>query len=82
MVARETKAFAKFAPVLEEWVALTREACSLIDASRPAYDVRPFQGRIGKPHLCAISAKKAWHCSKLDCRRPAYKLQPCMRAYC
>lgn len=43
MVARETKDFAKFAPVLEEWVALTREACSLIDASRPAYDVRPLQ---------------------------------------
>ncbi|KAK9833280.1 hypothetical protein WJX81_002396 [Elliptochloris bilobata] len=39
MVAREAKDFAKFAPVLEEWVALTREACSLIDPSRPAYDV-------------------------------------------
>ena len=45
MVAREAKDFAKFAPVLEEWVALTREACSLIDASRPAYDVRPLHGR-------------------------------------
>ena len=47
MVAREAKDFAKFAPVLEEWVALTREACSLIDASRPAYDVRPLHGHIG-----------------------------------
>ena len=60
MVAREAKDFAKFAPVLEEWVALTREACSLIDASRPAYDVRPHpqESKREPPdcRLCAISA--------------------------
>ena len=51
MVARETKDFAKFAPVLEEWVALTREACSLIDASRPAYDVRPLPPGRDETHI-------------------------------
>ena len=39
MTARGEADFGKFAPVLEEWVALVREASSLIDASRPPYDV-------------------------------------------
>lgn len=37
--AREQDDFSQFAPVLSEWVELLQEKCSLIDASRPAYDV-------------------------------------------
>jgi len=37
--ARGEADFAKFAPVLEEWVALIKETSQLIDPSRPAYDV-------------------------------------------
>ena len=37
--ARGEADFAKFAPVLEEWVALVKETSKLIDPSRPAYDV-------------------------------------------
>ncbi len=40
IAARDAKDYSQFAPVLEEWVALTNEACALIDPSRPAYDVR------------------------------------------
>ena len=57
MVARETKDFAKFAPVLEEWVALTREACALIDASRPAYDVRLLPQAHAHTHPDALLSK-------------------------
>lgn len=39
MTARAEKDFSKFAPVLEEWVALVREAAHLVDPARPAYDV-------------------------------------------
>ena len=39
MTARGEADFSKFAPVLEEWVALVREAASLIDPARPPYDV-------------------------------------------
>ncbi len=41
LTARERKDFALFAPVLEEWVALTKEACTLINPDLPIYDVRP-----------------------------------------
>ena len=41
IAARDAKDYSQFAPVLEEWVALTNEACACIDPSRPAYDVRP-----------------------------------------
>lgn len=37
--ARKASDFAQFQPFLEEWVALNREKCRLIDASRLAYDV-------------------------------------------
>ena len=37
--ARSESNFAKFAPILEEWVSLIKEASALIDPSRPAYDV-------------------------------------------
>ena len=37
--ARSESNFAKFAPVLEEWVSLIKETSALIDPSRPAYDV-------------------------------------------
>lgn len=37
--ARSESNFAKFAPVLEEWVSLVRETSALIDSARPAYDV-------------------------------------------
>jgi len=40
LTARERKDFALFAPVLEEWVALTKEACTLINPDLPIYDVR------------------------------------------
>ncbi|BDA49961.1 Thermostable carboxypeptidase 1 [Coccomyxa sp. Obi] len=39
VTARSEKDFSKFAPVLEEWVALVRESSQLVDPSRPAYDV-------------------------------------------
>jgi carboxypeptidase Taq len=39
VTARSEADFSKFAPVLEEWVALQREASALIDPSRPPYDV-------------------------------------------
>ncbi len=38
-MARSEANFAKFAPVLEEWLALIKETSTLIDPSRPAYDV-------------------------------------------
>ena len=38
-MARGAADFASFAPVLEEWVGLVREVSSLIDPSRPPYDV-------------------------------------------
>ena len=37
--ARSESNFAKFAPILEEWVSLIKEASALVDPSRPAYDV-------------------------------------------
>ena len=37
--ARAASDYKAFAPVLSEWLALTREKCAAIDASRPAYDV-------------------------------------------
>ena len=37
--ARGESNFAKFAPVLEEWVSLIKETSALIDPSRPPYDV-------------------------------------------
>ncbi len=40
LTARERKDFALFAPVLEEWLALTKEACTLINPDLPIYDVR------------------------------------------
>uniref|UniRef100_A0A7S1WYZ1 Carboxypeptidase n=1 Tax=Tetraselmis chuii TaxID=63592 RepID=A0A7S1WYZ1_9CHLO len=39
VAARKSGDFSKFAPVLQEWVKLTRERCAIIDPSRPAYDV-------------------------------------------
>lgn len=39
VTARAEKDFSKFAPILEEWVALVRESSQLVDPSRPAYDV-------------------------------------------
>mmetsp|Transcript_14162 Transcript_14162/g.36692 ORF Transcript_14162/g.36692 Transcript_14162/m.36692 type:complete len:567 (+) Transcript_14162:1-1701(+) len=37
--ARKESDFGKFAPFLEEWVAVSREKARMIDPSRPAYDV-------------------------------------------
>jgi carboxypeptidase Taq len=37
--AREANDFATLAPLLEEWVTLTRERCQLIDPSQSAYDI-------------------------------------------
>ena len=37
--ARSESNFAKFAPILKEWVSLVKETSGLIDPSRPAYDV-------------------------------------------
>ena len=37
--ARSESNFAKFAPVLEEWVSLIKETSALIDPACPAYDV-------------------------------------------
>ena len=37
--ARGESNFARFAPVLEEWVSLIKEISALIDPSRPPYDV-------------------------------------------
>lgn len=39
MAARQASDFSKFAPVLQEWVELTKERSKCIDPSRPAYDV-------------------------------------------
>lgn len=39
VTARAEKDFSKFAPILEEWVALVRESSQLVDPARPAYDV-------------------------------------------
>ena len=77
MVAREAKDFAKFAPVLEEWVALTREACSLIDASRPAYDVRPLKSILGAPpcKMCATSSR-SMVLSKSHAQEPGASTEP------
>mmetsp|Transcript_28741 Transcript_28741/g.39724 ORF Transcript_28741/g.39724 Transcript_28741/m.39724 type:complete len:556 (-) Transcript_28741:269-1936(-) len=37
--AREENDFYQFAPVLQQWIDLTKEKCALIDPSRPVYDV-------------------------------------------
>ena len=39
VAARGAADFSQFAPVLEEWVGLVREASALIDQNRPPYDV-------------------------------------------
>ncbi len=39
VAAPKASAFGAFAPVLRQWVDLTREKCAAIDAARPAYDV-------------------------------------------
>jgi Zn-dependent M32 family carboxypeptidase len=39
VAARAASDFTQFAPVLTEWLALTREKCAAIDATRSAYDM-------------------------------------------
>ena len=39
VAAKSAKDFRLFAPVLTEWVALTKEKCAAIDPARPPYDV-------------------------------------------
>jgi len=39
VAARQASDFAKFVPVLQEWVDLTRERSKCIDPANPAYDV-------------------------------------------
>lgn len=37
--ARSANDFSKFAPLLKEWIELTKKRSQYIDSSRPAYDV-------------------------------------------
>lgn len=75
VTARAVSDFAKFAPVLEEWVALVREASALIDPSRPAYDValEEFEKGMTSARLDEVFTQ-AGHPSRMTLNHPNHPL--------